>query len=78
MLLKLNRRFGQKIILQDVAHEGDVFSVQVVEFSYGDVCLKFNAPESILIHREEVWLKEQLKKLGGNDGRLFNEDKGVL
>ena len=53
MLLKLNRYFGQRVILQDIGHDGDMYSVQVVKSAYGDVCLKFNAPRSILIHREE-------------------------
>lgn len=75
MLLKLNRHFGQKVIVQDVGHEGDIYSVQVVQSSYGDVCLKFNAPKSILIHREEVWLIEQLKKLSSNDEFQLSDEE---
>lgn len=55
MLLTLDRYVGQKILINN-----DI-SVQVIASNNGKVSLTFDAPENVLIDREEVRLKKELK-----------------
>ncbi|MCA1602496.1 MAG: carbon storage regulator [Acidobacteria bacterium] len=55
-MLVLSRKVGEKIML------GDRVVVQVTKIVGNKVCIGIEAPESLLIYREEIWNTKRKKK----------------
>lgn len=55
-MLVLSRKVGEKIIL------GDDIVVQVTKIVGNKVSIGIEAPESLLIYREEIWNTKRKKK----------------
>ena len=56
-MLALSRKKGESVIITD-SKTGDVIKVQVVHWNNGSVRLGFEAPENMIIKREEIMNKE--------------------
>ncbi|WP_367607891.1 carbon storage regulator [Legionella sp. W05-934-2] len=47
-MLILTRRLGESVVIHD-----DVYCT-ILDYKYGEVCLAFDAPRSIPVHRDEI------------------------
>lgn len=56
-MLVLSRRFNEAVMI------GDEIEVSVVEVRGNTVRLGFDAPKDLAIHRKEVWVDIQRRKL---------------
>lgn len=61
-MLILTRRLGETIIISD-----DI-SITVLAIKGGHVRFGINAPENIVIYREEIWKKIQAEKMALQTG----------
>ena len=56
-MLVLTRKIGEKVMI------GDEISVTILDLSGNHVRLGINAPETVEIHREEIYVKIQNESL---------------
>lgn len=64
-MLVLSRKSEQSVIIGESGHLKNIVKVTVVGISRGNVMLGFEANESVVIHREEVW-REVFKHVRGD------------